>query len=53
MNSSPGTPTGTGRRPGSSRWMRVLAIGRPIGTPPLSSGPQIQEVTSTAASVGP
>ena len=54
MHSSPGTPTGTRRPRRSSRWMAVLAIGRPMGTRgdrlPRS---HCQAVTSTAASVGP
>ncbi len=32
MYSSPGTSWGTGSRFQSSRWIEVLAIGRPMGT---------------------
>jgi hypothetical protein len=52
MWSSPGTPTGTGRRSASRRRIAVFATGRPIGTPE-APGAQAHQVTSTAASVGP
>ena len=32
MNNSPGTPGGTNRRSASSTYVRMLSIGRPIGT---------------------
>src|SRR6185436_12119629 len=53
MNSSPATPTGTGRSARSSRWIVVFATGRPIGTVGLGPRSQAHQVTSTAASVGP
>ncbi len=52
--SSPTTPGGTGRSPPSSTYADTLASGRPIGTVlPSSARWHCQEVTSTAASVGP
>src|SRR5687768_10747730 len=54
MYSSPGTPTGTGLSTASSTYSAVFHTGRPIGTTsaPPSRG-QVQQLTSTAASVGP
>ncbi|CAM3617985.1 hypothetical protein COSO111634_20825 [Corallococcus soli] len=54
MNSSPGTPWGTGRSATSSSRIRVFATGRPMGTE-RPSAPRTHScaVTSTAASVGP
>ncbi len=54
MESSPGTPGGTGDRLPSSTYILVFHTGRPIGTDGAADpGSHRQEVTSTDASVGP
>src|SRR5689334_10051947 len=53
MNTSPGTPTGTGRRNRSSTCTLTLPSGDPIGGAAGSSGSQTPAVAITVASVGP
>ena len=52
MHSSPGTPAGWGRRPASSTYTRVPAIGRPMGTV-SAPGATACDVDQTVVSVGP
>ncbi len=53
MYSSPGTPGGTGWRPASSTYTRVLAIGRPIGGAPAAPRVSSAAVDQIVVSVGP